>query len=191
MTLVDSRPGIHAALTAYRAETGVPIDVDAVVGRLGPPLQGELEPYVGAGGVDEALRVFRRHMAEVGVQQAIPLPGAVAALEGVARHGGRSLVITAKHEPLAVATLEHSGLRADVVAGDVWGPAKADPLRDHHAVGYVGDHTGDVAAAREAGVVSVAVTTGHLGADELAAADHVLSSLEQLPPLLAAWAAES
>ncbi|NUV50253.1 HAD family hydrolase, partial [Streptomyces sp. CAI-78] len=38
MTLIDSRPGIGAAYRVLAAETGVPIDVDLVVSRLGPPL---------------------------------------------------------------------------------------------------------------------------------------------------------
>ena len=42
MTLIDSRPGIHAAYLALSAETGTYIDADLAVTRLGPPLEDEL-----------------------------------------------------------------------------------------------------------------------------------------------------
>ena len=42
MTLIDSRPGIRASLRALTEETGVPIDADVVIGRLGPKLEWEL-----------------------------------------------------------------------------------------------------------------------------------------------------
>jgi phosphoglycolate phosphatase-like HAD superfamily hydrolase len=49
----------------------------------------------------------------------------------------------------------------------------------------VGDTPLDVAAARAAGAVSVAVASGHFGVAELGAAgaDHVLASLEEELPL--------
>jgi phosphoglycolate phosphatase len=49
----------------------------------------------------------------------------------------------------------------------------------------VGDTPLDVAAARAAGAVPVAVATGHFGVAELEAAraDHVLASLEEELPL--------
>ncbi len=187
MTLVDSRLGIHAALTAYRAASGVPVDADAIITRLGPPFHQELLPLVGPERLAEEMAAFRRHMAEVGVTNAQPLPGAEAALAAVADVGGRSLVVTAKHRPLALATLAHCDLHPDLVAGDVWAADKAGPLREHRAVAYVGDHTGDIEAARAAGVVSIAVTTGPIDAVGLAAADHVLASLEELPALIDGW----
>ena len=42
MTLVDSRPGIRASMRALTEETGVPVDVDVVINRLGPKLEWEL-----------------------------------------------------------------------------------------------------------------------------------------------------
>jgi phosphoglycolate phosphatase len=42
MTLVDSRPGIRASFEALSAETGVDIDVDMILSRLGPKLESEL-----------------------------------------------------------------------------------------------------------------------------------------------------
>ena len=53
MTLIDSRPGVHATICALVAETGVLIDPDVVVARLGPPLEQELAA-LGAGRPDRS-----------------------------------------------------------------------------------------------------------------------------------------
>ena len=42
MTLLDTRPGIAETYRALIASTGVPIDVDLVINRLGPALEDEL-----------------------------------------------------------------------------------------------------------------------------------------------------
>ncbi|MGQ0804448.1 MAG: hypothetical protein ACT4PI_11380 [Actinomycetota bacterium] len=42
MTLIDSRPGILATLAALSEETGVRIDGELVVSRLGPTLESEM-----------------------------------------------------------------------------------------------------------------------------------------------------
>ncbi|HEV7628189.1 MAG TPA: HAD family hydrolase, partial [Streptomyces sp.] len=42
MTLIDSRPGIHATYVALSERTGTHIDADLTVTRLGPPLEQEL-----------------------------------------------------------------------------------------------------------------------------------------------------
>jgi phosphoglycolate phosphatase-like HAD superfamily hydrolase len=73
------------------------------------------------------------------------------------------------------------------VAGDLWAEAKAGPLRVHRAIAFVGDHIGDMAAARAAGVTAVAVSTGPVSAPDLAAAgaDVVLPDLTAFPGWLA------
>ena len=42
MTLVDSRPGIAACFRALTERTGVPVDAELAVSRLGPPLRTEI-----------------------------------------------------------------------------------------------------------------------------------------------------
>src|SRR3954464_10408892 len=63
MTLVDTRPGIHAALLALAADTGCDVDADAIVATLGPPVATALAPYFPADEIDDAITVFRTHMA--------------------------------------------------------------------------------------------------------------------------------
>lgn len=58
MTLVDTRPGIHASLVATSEETGVAIDADGVIARLGPPIQTELAKVFAENEVDTAFADF-------------------------------------------------------------------------------------------------------------------------------------
>ena len=187
MTLVDTRPGIHDALLALAAETGRHVDADELVAHLGPPVAEALAPYFPDDELAEAVETFRGHMARIGVMNVHPLPGAAAALAAARQAGYDVLVVTSKIRPLAVSTLQHAGLDADAVHGDVFGVGKAGPLREHGATAYVGDHPADMHAATEAAAAAVGVTSGSSTADELKAAGAavVLQSLEQFPRWLA------
>lgn len=186
LTLVDTRPGIHAALTALAAQTGRPIDADAIVAALGPPVADVLAPWFQDDELTDAVEAFRTHMARVGVMNVAPLPGAHAALLAARAAGHSVVVITSKIERLALATLKHAGLDADSVFGDVWAEGKAQPLRDSHANVYIGDHPADMVAARLAGVVGIGVATGSATATDLSAAGAttVLETLEAFPDWL-------
>ena len=186
MTLVDTRPGIELALGALAAETDRPIEVSAIVANLGPPIGDALSPWFAADEIDDAVQAFRRHMAEVGVVNVTPLPGAAAAIDAVRTAGLDVIVITSKIEPLALATLQHAGLRADRVFGNVWAEGKAEPLTANAAVCYVGDHPGDMLAAAKAAVPGFGVTSGASTGDQLLAAGavHVARSLDAFPTWL-------
>lgn len=179
MTLVDSRPGVHATVRALVAETGVSIDADVVVSRLGPPLELELAEWVPAEQVDPLADRFRELYVEHGIPGTFPLPGAADALAAVRARGGRTLVVTAKFEPNARLCLTQADLEVDTVVGWRHGPQKGETLSEHGAAVYVGDTPPDIMAAHLAGAVAVAVPSGPFGADELrdAGADVVLASL--------------
>jgi phosphoglycolate phosphatase len=190
MTLIDSRPGIHATIRALCAETGHHIDADVVVARLGPPLEEEMAAWVPAEVVHPLSDRFRELYAEVGIRSGtFALPGAAGALAAVAAVGGRRLVVTAKYEPNAWMCLEHSGLTVDDVVGWRHGPQKGETLARHGAAVYVGDTPPDVDAAHRAGAVAVAVPSGPFTADALrgAGADVVLHSLLDFPAWFEAW----
>jgi phosphoglycolate phosphatase len=174
MTLVDTRRGIRAALTELAAETGRDIDVGPIVASLGPPVQTALAPWFAPHEMAEAVAAFRRHMAVVGVTAVDPLPGAEAAIDAVRSRGAQVVVVTSKITPLAEATLANAGLRADVVAGDLWAAGKAVPLHEHGAGAMVGDHPGDMLAAATASIPGLGVTSGASTADELRAAGAVV-----------------
>lgn len=192
MTLIDSRPGIHACYRALSERTGTYIDADLVVTRLGPPLEDELVNWFPAERVPAMAALYREMYPTRAIKSSLALPGAREAMTAVRSAGGRAIVVTAKYEPNAKLHLEHLGIDADAVIGDLWAERKAEALREYGASVYVGDHTGDVRGARTAGALSVAVATGPCDAAELraAGADVVLDALTSFPTWLNAYAAE-
>lgn len=190
MTLIDSRPGIHAAYQALSAETGVVIDADLAVTRLGPPLELELANWFPEDRIAEMGDRYREIYPTFAIAPTPALPGAREAVAAVQALGGRAIVVTAKHEPNAKLHLAHLGIEPDEVIGWLWAEAKAEALRAHGATVYVGDHTGDVRGARAAGALSVAVPTGPCDEAELraAGADVILPGLTAFPAWLRAYA---
>ena len=192
MTLADPRHGVEATFAALSRETGIAIDGRLAAARLGPPLEVELAHWVPADRIAELADRYRAHFATLGVEGTSVLPGAAAALAAVHDHAGRALVITAKSGPLAQATLDRLALTVDEVVGWRWGPTKGEALAERGASIYVGDHTGDMAAARSCAAMAVAVTTG---ADDeaglrAAGADVVLASLAEFPGWLSSYLLE-
>ncbi|WP_275408556.1 HAD family hydrolase [Planosporangium mesophilum] len=186
MTLIDSRPGIAATYRSVSARTGVYIDVDAVVSRLGPPLAHELANWFPPDRLDDAIALYREFYPGDAITPTLPLPGAAEALAAVRAAGGRVVVVTAKRAGLARLHVDHLGLPVDVLVGDAWADGKAVALREHGASIYVGDHVADMGAARTAGVVGVGVTTGPCDAAALTAAGAaaVLPDLRAFPQWL-------
>ncbi|MBD0746299.1 HAD family hydrolase [Streptomyces sp. CBMA152] len=191
MTLIDSRPGIHAVYTRLAADTGTYIDADAAVSRLGPPLEWELAHWFPEDQVEEMARRYREIYPTYAITRTPALPGADDAIRAVQELGGRAIVVTAKNAPQAAMHLTHLGIEPDELIGGLWAEAKAEALRAHGAEVYVGDHTGDVRGAHTAGALSVAVPTGPIGADELraAGADVLLADLTEFRPWWKTYAA--
>jgi len=76
LTLLDTRPGIRAAFVAFSAETGVPIDADLVVSRLGPPLEQEIAHWFPAEHVTEMTARYRALYPTYAIEPTVPMPGA-------------------------------------------------------------------------------------------------------------------
>ncbi|MFE0426245.1 HAD family hydrolase [Streptomyces sp. NPDC058953] len=191
MTLIDSRPGIHATYVRLAHETGVRIDADLAVTRLGPPLEQELAHWFPDDRIQAMGDRYREIYPEYAIEPTLALPGADDAVRAVRECGGRAIVVTAKHEPNAKLHLAHLGIVPDAVIGWLWAEGKAEALREYGAAAYVGDHTGDVRGARTAGALSVAVPTGPCSAADLleAGADVVLDDLTAFPAWLRGQAA--
>ncbi|WP_285574598.1 HAD family hydrolase [Streptomyces sp. NBC_01463] len=189
MTIIDSRPGIKAVYQALAAETGVWIDTDLVVTRLGPPLEEELANWFPAAEVPAMTDRYREIYPTYGIGPTLAMPGARESVEAIRALGGRTMVVTAKYEPSAKLHLTHLGIEPDVIVGGLWAERKAEALREHGAGIYVGDHTGDVRGARAADALSVGVTTGPCDEAELraAGADVVLTSLTEFPAWLESY----
>jgi phosphoglycolate phosphatase len=183
LTLVDTRAGIAATYRALTAQTGSYVDVDAAVGRLGPPLRDELARWFPPEQLEDAVRAYRALYPAYAIEASRPMSGAEAAVAAVRDHGGRVVVITSKLARLARLHLDHLAIAVDALAGDCYATGKTEAMRVHGVSVYIGDHVADVRAARAAGAVAVGVATGPCPAAELAAAgaDAVLPDLRDLP----------
>lgn len=190
MTLIDPRVGMVEVFDILAAETGVPLDGRAFVSRLGPPLHHELARYqLDDATIEYLVRRYRELTPSITVPRTVALPGAAEAVRAVVDRGGRAVVVTAKLAANAVAHLDALGIEVAAVVGEVWSSGKAPALRELGAEVYVGDHLGDVAAARAADAMAVGVATGPIAADDLiaAGADVVLPDLTRFPDWLAAY----
>jgi phosphoglycolate phosphatase len=190
MTLIDPRRGMVAAMDALAAESGLALDGEHFAANLGPPLDDVLRGFEAPeeripGLVDR----FRALYPEIVVPGTVALPGAAEALRAVRDAGGRTLVVTGKYAPNAMLHVEALGLEVDRLVGELWSTQKAEALREHGAVIYVGDHLGDVRGALAADAIAVGVTTGPCDRAELleAGAHVVFDGLEGFP----AWLTES
>lgn len=185
MTLVDSAAGIVATLRAAVAELGVEVTAAQVWPTIGIGLEEALAGI--APGVDASAVVarYRQLYPELGVPPTRLLPGAAESVAVVHTHGGRVLVVSTKVESAVRAVLVRVGLAGvvDEVAGGLYGAGKGVRLRHGGAHVYVGDHPGDIEAARVAGATAVAVATGPHPADALAThgPDVVLDDLTAFP----------
>lgn len=195
MTLVDSTDGIAATLAAAVAVSpggeGVQITRDGVWPYVGLPLDVTVAGLAPLTDPDRVIREYRARYAAIGVGMTRLLPGAADALRAVREAGGRVLIVSAKaeigvHEVLAQVGLDRPDVRPDLVVGGLFGAAKGERLIVENADVYVGDHSGDVQAARVAGALSVVVCTGPQSAATLttAGADVVLDDLLAFPTWL-------
>ncbi|MFZ5871119.1 MAG: ATP-dependent sacrificial sulfur transferase LarE [Actinomycetota bacterium] len=185
MTLVDSRERIVTCLSATLAAHGAPVDDGAIWRCIGLPLETALGRLAPAHDVTALAREYRaRHDAPDAPPVAV-LPGAAEALRAVRDAGGRTLVVSAKVQPALEKLLADTALAplVDEAVGGRYGPQKGEVLRDRGATAYVGDHPGDVVAARTGAAASVAVATGPHTAAELAAGgpDVLLDHLHAFP----------
>jgi pyridinium-3,5-biscarboxylic acid mononucleotide sulfurtransferase len=183
MTLIDTGPGFVAVLEVLGAELGVSFPSEELAAGLGPPLEVMLAPHLPAADMTAVADRFRALYPDHAIHRTPHLTGAPEALAAVRRHHGRVVLVTGKYTPNAQLHVDHLGLDVDLVAGLVWGEAKAEVLRAEGATIYVGDHVHDVAGALAADATSVSVLTGGSSREDLVAAGThvVLDDLTQFP----------
>lgn len=186
MTLVDSADGIVTSVQYVLEQYGIQAEGDDIRSTIGLPLDYVFPRWLPDEPYDVLLAAYRAHYREHGIPLTLPMPGAREAIDAVRSHGDRVLVVTAKYGAVAGLALEAAGLDADDIVGDLFAEAKGDALRQHAAWAYVGDHPGDIRAARHAGVHALAVATGPTSWQELseAGADVVFDDLHGLPSWL-------
>lgn len=187
LTLVDSRAGIVACLQHTLSHfQAAPVPDASLATTIGEPLGDILGRFLPATEVPAAVERYRATFAEVALPSTIALPGAVDLVAGLRSEGGRVVVVSTKIESAIRLVLDHVGLEVDAIAGGVFGHDKAGPIRAHALDVFVGDHPGDMVAARTAGVTGIGVTTGaHDAAALLAAgADRVVEDLTEVSALV-------
>ncbi len=190
MTLIDPRIGMIEVFDVLAAETGIPLDGRAFVTRLGPPLTQELSRYgLDAATISHLVARYRDLTPSIVIPRTTALPGAAEAVAAVTRRGGQAVVVTAKYAANAQAHLDALGIEVSAVVGDLWSTAKAAALQSLGAEVFVGDHLGDIAGARAADALAVAVATGPISDEDLraAGADVVLPDLLCFPQWLESY----
>lgn len=206
-TLIDTSGDLTAAVNHALASIGrPPLTVAEVKPMIGGGARHMLaQGLAKSGGCEDATldllhpRLLAYYEAHIAVESA-PYPGAIATLDALAAAGVRVAVVTNKIERFARALLGDLGLSdrfATILGGDSLGPGKAKPspaliLRMIEACGggtaaFVGDSIFDVAAARAAGIPSIACRFGFLmqPVEELGA-DAIIDHFDDLIPVLAA-----
>lgn len=195
MTLVDSADAIVDSVAHTCRHFGGTVDEDVVRAGVGLPLDVVFPDFIPDVPYAEALEVYRARYLSHGLAMQTLLPGAREALTAVVDDGYRVLVVSAKKDTHVLAVLREVGLADQVAAvvGERFAETKSEALREHSAVAYVGDYTGDVRGAIGAGAVAVAVATGPTSADALreAGADVVLADLTEFPAWWAGFSAGS
>jgi phosphoglycolate phosphatase len=186
MTLVDSSQGIVDALVHVCHQHGVQISREDALATIGLPLDQVFPMWLPDYAYEQLLDEYRDHYGEFGIPKTTQMPGAKDAIDAVHELHGRVVVVSAKKEDFARRVIEVAGLDVEAVHGYLFAEHKGDALRHENAHIYVGDHPGDVLAARAAGAFSVVVPTGAINEGILREAepDVVLKSLEEFPAWL-------
>lgn len=186
MTLVDSADAIVHCIEHACSAYGVAMDEAWVRSGIGIPLDQVFARELPDVPYDDALQLYRDRYLSHGLAMQELLPAAREVLEAVTADGWRVVVVSAKKGTHVQAVLDVVGLApfVDLVVGERFADGKGESLREEGAEVYVGDHVGDVAGARLAGAVAVAVATGPTPYAELAAAgaDVVLDDLTGFLP---------
>jgi phosphoglycolate phosphatase len=162
LTLVDSRDRVISAFIRALGDLGVEVSPREILPHLGLPL-ADTAAAVGAAVDADALALrYRHYYDEPGAPRTLPMPGAREALRCVHASGGRAVVVSAKFTPAVHTALAESGLTelVDVVYGELFAADKSGALITEGVSVYVGDHPGDMTAARNAGAYGVGLTTG-------------------------------
>jgi phosphoglycolate phosphatase len=162
LTLVDSHERILSAYVRALADLGVEVSSEELTPHLGMPLADTALAVGAAVDADALVLRYRHYYDEPDAPRTRPMPGALEALQAVRAADGRTVVVSAKYTPAVHKALAEAGLTdlVDVVYGELFAQDKAGALVAEGASIYVGDHPGDMAAARASSAYAVGVTTG-------------------------------
>jgi phosphoglycolate phosphatase len=201
-TLTDNYQGISTCIRHALAGLGAPDPGDAELQRcMGPPLRESFARLLASSDparVEAALALYRERYRDVGWRENVPYHGIDDALATLTASGARLILCTSKPEMYAKRILAHFGLDRHFVAQ--YGADLAGTLDDKRtlmahilarenlaaaACTMVGDRHHDLRAARAHGVRAVGVLWGFGSREELADADVLVATPQDLPVALA------
>jgi len=196
-TLTDNLVGIASSINYALAQLDKPPHpMDELRDCLGPPLRetfSRLLDTTDRAAIEHAIAHYRFRYADVGWSENRVYDGIDGALQALTERGARLYVCTAKPEIYARRILAHFGL-------DRWMHAIYGADLDGHyddkaklmgllleresiaaeAAIMIGDRANDSRAARAHGVRSIGVLWGYGSREELAAADRLIETPEEL-----------
>ena len=174
-TLIDSfeaiREGFNATLPAYNKD---PLSLAETKALVGMPLRDTFCELFGEQHADEATTIFRSRYREVFLDMTTPLPHAVETVKDLHSKGYKLAVATNKLGQFSREIIDHMGIGNCIttVVGDGDGVRKkphpdmlikileeVDSTREEAI--FIGDSPVDINTGKAAGVMTVAIPTGH------------------------------
>jgi len=207
-TLVDTTELIYQSMRHAAGEVlGREIPRETLMANVGQPLPRQME-LLDAERAESLLESYRIHNEEHHDSLIGEFPGVERNLARLCAGGVRVAVVTSKRRPSVEMALNRFPGLGEVVDRFVTmedttehKPSPAPLLKGLEFLGgippdeaaYVGDSPFDVAAAKAAGVISVAVSWGAFSEDTLRAAepDHLVTDLDSAVDVLLKMGAES
>lgn len=188
-TLMDSKPGILSSLRHALKSTGHgSIAEQDLTWMIGPPFQASFEK-AGIQDHTPVLEAYRVHYQATGMYDAQVYDGVTGMMAGLDAFGARLYLATAKPHAYATQITRHFGLAPAFQKefgpeldgtrgwkGDLLAYALELTGETPDASVMVGDRHHDIAAGRQVGMPTIAVTWGYGTEEEWADADVVVSS---------------
>lgn len=196
-TLVNSIDLIVASFQhAFAEVAGLEVSRAEALAWIGQPLRGVLQDRDPAR-ADALFASYQAHNRAHAAAMIRPFPGVLELVEGLRSSDVAVAVATSKGRESATLALSLVGLDSEIsILVALEDSARHKPFADPLLVAvdrvgasverscYVGDARVDVAAAKAAGMASVAVTYGAGTPEELVGADHLVDSVGDLTGLL-------
>ena len=201
-TLTDNSIGIARSIAFALDRLGVAVPDEAALRRcVGPPLRESFAWLLDTDdrdAIELAIACYRERFADVGWRENVVYAGIPEVLAGLAAGPGRVYLCTSKPELYARRIVQLFGLSEHLHG--IYGADMAGALDDkvklfaHVAAreGFapargimIGDRAQDLRAARMNGARAVGVLWGFGSRDELAGADAIVATPEELPAALA------
>lgn len=204
-TIIDTGPGIKNGVRYALSQFGVPVKKgDTLDCFLGPPMSQSFPENYGfdAERTKDAIKIFREYYAEKGQFECAPYPGIESLFSDLKSEGKTLCVATSKPETFAIKIVDRFSLMKyiDVFVGATLDGSRekksdvlncvfkelSEPSRDEAVL--IGDRHYDIDGAKACSMSSVGVLYGYGTREEfeLAGADAIVESVDQLKTLLLA-----